>query len=46
MKLDDEKLDFKANGIGVGGRHDYAFSVEFYLPIDDKVRPPSCSHGN
>ncbi|KAK2168286.1 hypothetical protein LSH36_18g03019 [Paralvinella palmiformis] len=36
VDLTGDGLDFKANGVGVGGRHDYAFNVEFYLPINEK----------
>ena len=38
VDLTSDALDFKANGVGGRGRNDYSFNVEFYLPINEKVK--------
>ncbi|XP_064620467.1 very-long-chain (3R)-3-hydroxyacyl-CoA dehydratase-like [Lineus longissimus] len=36
VNLDDDNLSFKAAGHGVQGHNNYAFDIEFYLPVDAK----------
>ena len=35
--MEEDKLLFKAHGLGVAGSRDYTFEIDFYLPIDAKV---------
>jgi len=40
IDLNEDFLDFQAEGTGVRGKNVYGFHIEFYLAIDEKVRPP------
>ena len=38
MDLDEDSIKFRAEGLGSQGRNAYSFQIQFYLPIEHKVR--------